>query len=68
MKKPYLRAVIGSSGRGCVLIILFPLYSSKGGFLNVIYSEWLSSMAPNLFIGRKTSRMLKVQSCKLEKH
>ena len=32
MKKPYLCTIIGSSGRDCVLIILFELYGSKTGF------------------------------------
>ena len=29
MKKPYMHTIIGSSGRDCVLIILFQLYGSK---------------------------------------
>ena len=32
MKKPYTHTVIDSSGRGSVLIILFPIYGSKAGF------------------------------------
>ena len=31
MKKPYMRTIIGSSGRDCVLITLFQLYASKAG-------------------------------------
>ena len=31
MKKLYMRTIIGSSGRDCVLIILFQLYGSKAG-------------------------------------
>ena len=31
MKKLYTDTIIGSSGRGCVLIILFQLYGSKAG-------------------------------------
>ena len=31
MKKPYMRTIIGSSGRDCDLIILFQLYTSKAG-------------------------------------
>ena len=29
MKKPYVHTIIGSSGRDCVLIILFQLYGCK---------------------------------------
>ena len=29
MKKLYMHTVIGSSGRGCVLIVFFHCYSSK---------------------------------------
>ena len=29
MKKQYMRTIIGSSGRYCVLIILFQLYITK---------------------------------------
>ena len=31
MKKRYMRTIIGSSERHCVLIILFPLYGSNAG-------------------------------------
>ena len=31
LKKPYLRTIIGSSERYCILIILFQLYYSKAG-------------------------------------
>ena len=31
MKEPYTRTIIGSSGRDCVLIIIFQLYGSKAG-------------------------------------
>ena len=31
MKKLYMRTIIGSSGRDCVLIILFQLHGSKTG-------------------------------------
>ena len=31
MKTPYMRTIIGSSGRDCVLIILFQLYGIKAG-------------------------------------
>ena len=29
--KPYMLTIIGSSGRGCVLIISFQLYACKAG-------------------------------------
>ena len=32
----------GFSGSDYVLIILFQLYGSKGGFLKVIYSDWVN--------------------------
>ena len=32
MKKPYMTTVKGSSGRDCVLIIMFELYGSKSAF------------------------------------
>ena len=32
MKKPQIGTIIGSSGRDCVLIILFQLYGSKARF------------------------------------
>ena len=31
MKKPYMCAIIGSSGKDCVLVVLFPLYGCKAG-------------------------------------
>ena len=31
MKKQYMRTITGSSGRDCVLIILFQLYGTKAG-------------------------------------
>ena len=31
MKKPYLRTIIGSSGKGCVSVILFKLNGTKDG-------------------------------------
>ena len=31
MKKPYMHTIIGFSGRGCVLIIIFQLCGSKAG-------------------------------------
>ena len=32
MKEPYMRTIIGSSGRDCGLIISFQLYGSKAAF------------------------------------
>ena len=58
MKKPHICTVIGSSGRGYVLIILFALYCSMVGFLIVIYSGLVNSMTPNLYIGRKANPIL----------
>ena len=31
MKRPYMHTIIGSSGRDCVLIILFQLYGTRAG-------------------------------------
>ena len=50
MKKPFLRTIIASSGRECVLIILFQLYGSKAR---------VGQYDPlNLHIGRKINPML----------
>ena len=39
MKKWYMHTIIGSSGRDCVLIILFQLHGSKAGpFENSLFS------------------------------
>ena len=32
-KKPYMRTIIRSSGKDCVLIVLFQLYGPKAGLL-----------------------------------
>ena len=45
MKKPYMRTIIDSFGRDCVLIILF-----KAGLFIVI--------TPNLHIGRRANPVL----------
>ena len=37
MKKLYMRTIIGSSGRDCVLIILLELYASKAVFFKALY-------------------------------
>ena len=41
-KKTYMYTMKGFSGSDYVLIILFQLYGSKGGFLKVIYSGWVN--------------------------
>ena len=42
-----MRTIIGSSGRDCVLIILFQLYGSKAGFFegNLL---WMGQYDPRL--------------------
>ena len=58
MKKLYVRTIIGSSGRDCVLIIVFQLYGSKAGHFkgNLL---WVHQYDPyNLHIGRKTNPIL----------
>ena len=46
-----MRTIIGSSGRECVLIILFQLYGSKAGrFESNLF--WVGQYDPNLHIGR----------------
>ena len=42
IKNTYIYAMIGSSGRDYVLIILFQLYRSKAGFLKIIYYRWVN--------------------------
>ena len=46
MKNPYMHTITDSSGRDCVLIILFQLYSSKAGLFKVLYSGWVSMTPP----------------------
>ena len=46
MKKSFMHAIIGSSGRDSVLIVLFQLSGSKAGFLKVIYSGWVNMTPP----------------------
>ena len=45
MKKPCMRTIIGSSGRDCVLIILFQYYGLKAGLFehNLI---WVGQYVP----------------------
>ena len=55
MKKPYMRTIIGSSGRDCVFIMLVPLYGSKTGLIqdNLFrVGQYDSPPPPNLHIGR----------------
>ena len=49
MKKPYMRTIIGSSGRDSVLVILFQLYRSKAGFFNDNLF-WVGQYDPTTFI------------------
>ena len=63
MKKPYLRTIEGSSGKDCVLIILFQLYGSKAGlFEGNLFRMGQDSRhhhpVPNLHIGRTTKPTL----------
>ena len=58
MKKPYVCIIIGSSGRDCVLIILFQLHGSKAGLFEGNLC-WVGQYDyPNLHIGRRTSPIL----------
>ena len=52
MKKPYMRTIIGSSGRDCVFIMLFPLYGSKTGLIqdNLFRVGQYDSPPPPTFI------------------
>ena len=50
MKKPYMTTVKGSSGRDCVLIIMFELYGLSPRFLKVIYSGWVIKTPLSTFI------------------
>ena len=59
MKKQFMRTVIGSSGRDCVLIILFQLCVSKAGLFerNFFWVGHYDSLL-NLNIGRRTNPIL----------
>ena len=46
MKKLYMRTIMGSSGRDCVLIIYFNFMAPRLGFLKVIYSGWANNTLP----------------------
>ena len=49
MKKPYMRTTIGSSGRDCVLIILFQLCDSKAWlFESDLF--WVGQYDPQTFM------------------
>ena len=52
-----MRTIIASSGRECVLNILFQLYGSKAGrFDSNLF--WMGQYDPNLHIGRRTNAIL----------
>ena len=57
MKKPYMRTITGSSGRDCILIILFQIYGSKAGLFegNLFWVGQYAPPPPNLYIGRRTT-------------
>ena len=49
MKKPYMRTIIGFSGRGSVSIDIFQLYSYKAGrFEGLLF--WVGQCDPSTFI------------------
>ena len=48
-----MRTIVGSFGRDCVLIILFPLYGSKAGFFECNCSGWAGSMNPKPLYWKK---------------
>ena len=49
MKKPYMRTTIGSSGRDCVLIMLFQLCDSKAWlFESDLF--WVGQYDPQTFM------------------
>ena len=61
MKKPSMLTIIGSSGRGSVLMILFQLYGTKAGHFKVICSGGggVSITPPHiLHIGRRANPIL----------
>ena len=59
MKKLYMQTIIVSSGRNCVLMILFHLYETKAGLFKVICSGWVNMTPPhNLHIGRRANPIL----------
>ena len=59
MKKPYMRTIIGSSGRDCVLIILFQFYDSKARlFESNLFWVGQYDTKLNLHIGRRTNQIL----------
>ena len=59
MKKLYMTTVKGSSGRDCVLIILFELYGSKSAFFksNLFWVGHYNTPL-NLHIGSRTNPIL----------
>ena len=42
-----MRTITGSSGRDCVLIILFQLYCPKVRQFDVTFSGWVSKFSPS---------------------
>ena len=58
MKKLYLRTIIDSSGRDCVLMILFQLSGSKDGLFESIFAGWITMTTLNLHSGRRTNPIL----------
>ena len=54
MKKLYMHTIIDSSGRECVLIILFQLDGSKAEFFKVYTLHWVGQYdSPTTFILEK---------------
>ena len=59
MKKPCMHTIIGSSGRDCVLIILFQLYGTKAGlFEDNLFWVGQYDHPPNLHTGKRTNPIL----------
>ena len=59
LKNLFMHTIIGSSGRDCVLIILFSFMALRLGFLKVIYSGWVNMISTvNLHIGKRTNPLL----------
>ena len=54
-----MHTIIGSSGRDCVLIILFHLYETKAKLVKVICSGWVNMNPPrNCHIERRANPIL----------
>ena len=50
MKKLYMCTIIGSSGKGCVLIILFQLYESNAGLFQSNYPGCVNNPPSTLIL------------------